>query len=241
MDTQPTSRIAPSRAPGVLLLDRDGRRCRDRLTAMAKSGSLGACQSVESIEDWRSRPDRIEVDILAVSADTYRMDEIVKSTAAMEASQPGVRLVLADVPETTRRVSPPITLDAWACLPQGAAPAELVDRLRHVAEGRASLTGDRLGQIMLQLQEMIRLAPSVPPPAAWRVQASLTAREREILGLMAKRMSNQEIAAALHLQLGTVKNHVHSVLRKLGLQRREQAVYYVSGVAGGATAPGRTA
>ena len=241
MDTQLRSQVTPSRAPGVLLLDRDGRRCRDRLTAIARSGALGASQSVESIEDWRSRPDRIAVDILAVSADTFREDEIVESAAALEASQPGVRLVLADIPETARRASPPITLDAWACLPQGTAPAELVHRLRRVAEGRATLTGDRLGQVMLQLQEMIRLAPSGPTPAAWRVQASLTAREREVLGLMANRMSNQEIAAALHLQLGTVKNHVHSVLRKLGLQRREQAVYYVSGIAGGASASGRTA
>jgi DNA-binding NarL/FixJ family response regulator len=45
---------------------------------------------------------------------------------------------------------------------------------------------------------------------------------------MADRLSNREIAAALCLEIGTVKNHVHSVLRKLGLQNRQQAVYFKS-------------
>jgi DNA-binding NarL/FixJ family response regulator len=80
---------------------------------------------------------------------------------------------------------------------------------------------------MVHLQEMVRLAPSARVDAAPHALARLTSREREILGLLSNRKSNQEIAAALHLQLGTVKNHVHSVLRKLGLRSRQQ-VFYLS-------------
>jgi two-component system, NarL family, nitrate/nitrite response regulator NarL len=52
---------------------------------------------------------------------------------------------------------------------------------------------------------------------------SLTRREREVANLMAAGLSNKEIAIALRVQFGTVKNHVHSILRKLRVRRRSQA------------------
>jgi DNA-binding NarL/FixJ family response regulator len=52
----------------------------------------------------------------------------------------------------------------------------------------------------------------------------LTARETEILGLIAQGMANREIAETLSIEVRTVKNHVHSILGKLGVERRGQAV-----------------
>lgn len=54
-------------------------------------------------------------------------------------------------------------------------------------------------------------------------RVDLTVREREILGLLQHGLSNREISSRLNIRLPTVKNHVHHLLEKLGLQRREQA------------------
>ena len=54
----------------------------------------------------------------------------------------------------------------------------------------------------------------------------MTPRETEILGLVAEGMTNKEIAAQLHVEEQTVKNHVHNVLERLGLRRRHEAVQY---------------
>jgi DNA-binding NarL/FixJ family response regulator len=60
---------------------------------------------------------------------------------------------------------------------------------------------------------------------------SLTRREREVISLVRQGLTNQEIAEALVIELGTVKNHVHNILRKLKVTSRREAVH-VTGQAG---------
>ena len=71
-----------------------------------------------------------------------------------------------------------------------------------------------------------RVAAGAPRPApeGVTVDQTMTAREREILRLLAGGYSNREIAAALHLAEGTVKNHVSSILAKMGVRDRTRAV-----------------
>jgi two-component system nitrate/nitrite response regulator NarL len=60
----------------------------------------------------------------------------------------------------------------------------------------------------------------------------LTRREREVLDLVADGLSNKQIARRLRIELPTVKNHVHSILDKLDVSRRAQAVAYLHRSAG---------
>jgi DNA-binding NarL/FixJ family response regulator len=97
---------------------------------------------------------------------------------------------------------------------------QLVDAIRTLAQGRTLVqpaVTDRL----------LRAVTERPRPAAPGVLAHpepLTERELEILRLLASGFSNREIAAALHLATGTVKNHVSMVLLKLGVRDRTRAV-----------------
>ena len=221
----------------VLLLDRDGRRCRDRLTALAKSGRVVEAEAAESVETWLRREPRLDPDVLLVSADTFDDQEIAGAITSLEQVRPDARLVVADVPDEGGDQSRPIALGAWACVVEGAPFVELLESLSRAAAGRATLSGERLGQVFLHLQELIRLRPSAPRGAGPLAPLRLTPREREILGLMANRLSNREIAAELCLETGTVKNHVHSVLKKLSLQTRQQAVYFRSREVSGPPSP----
>ena len=81
---------------------------------------------------------------------------------------------------------------------------------------------------MAHLEEIARAAgvePGVLPEAE---RPNLTAREREVLKLVAQGMSNAEIAERLTLELGTVKTHVHNILDKLNVSSRHEAAAYLA-------------
>ena len=102
-------------------------------------------------------------------------------------------------------------------------PAELIEAIRTVASGEA-VVSPRITRRMLEM-----FAGQLPSGATASGQvdpriASLTPRETEILCLVARGMSNAEIAAELVVSATTLKTHVGSVLAKLGVRDRVQAV-----------------
>jgi DNA-binding NarL/FixJ family response regulator len=108
-----------------------------------------------------------------------------------------------------------------------APPAELVAAVRTVSDGHALLAPAVTRRLV---EEFVRRPP--PGGEASTALAELTAREREVLTLIARGLSNAEIAAHLVVSGATVKTHVNRILQKLDLRDRVQAVVlaYESGL-----------
>jgi DNA-binding NarL/FixJ family response regulator len=109
---------------------------------------------------------------------------------------------------------------------KNASPEELVHAVRVVAAGDALLAPSITRRIIEQFA-----AQPIKPELGDQLQ-SLTQREREVLTLLARGNSNAELATALFVTEGTIKTHVSSLLAKLGLRDRVQAVVmaYESGL-----------
>jgi DNA-binding NarL/FixJ family response regulator len=100
-------------------------------------------------------------------------------------------------------------------------PAEqLVDAIRQVARGSDALLAPSVTRRLVE--RFAHQRP--PPPATSQAIRDLTARELQVLRLMAKGLSNAEIAADLTVSDNTIKTHVARVLMKLGVRDRVQAV-----------------
>jgi DNA-binding NarL/FixJ family response regulator len=99
-----------------------------------------------------------------------------------------------------------------------ARPVDLVEAVRVVARGDALLAPSVTRRLL------DRFTATGPAPSNPALLAELTPREIEILRLVARALSNTEIAERLTLSEATVKTHVSAVLRKLGLRDRVQAV-----------------
>ncbi|HEY9493834.1 MAG TPA: response regulator transcription factor [Intrasporangium sp.] len=101
-------------------------------------------------------------------------------------------------------------------VPKRAPSAEIVDAVRIVARGESLLFPAAIRSLAAHYMSGATARRAAP--------TNLTGREREILQLMARGLSNDEIAAELYLGLQTVKSHVSSLLRKLNVRDRTQAV-----------------
>ncbi|GAA2930145.1 MULTISPECIES: response regulator transcription factor [Streptomycetaceae] len=104
-----------------------------------------------------------------------------------------------------------------------APPADLISAVRVVAAGDALLAPSVTRRLIADFARQRPAAPSSGP--ALRL-TGLTPRETEVLELIARGLSNQEIAARLVLAEQTVKTHIGRVLAKLGLRDRAQAVIF---------------
>lgn len=101
---------------------------------------------------------------------------------------------------------------------------ELAAAIRAVYKGYTQLGPGLVEKIMAKFQANTPM-PSATPPTSWD---ELTPREQEVLRLIAKGASNREIAQALYISEGTVKNHVTNILNRLNLRDRTQAAIFAN-------------
>jgi DNA-binding NarL/FixJ family response regulator len=142
----------------------------------------------------------------------------IEATRQIVESGSGARIVVLTTFDVDDYVYAAIRAGASGFLLKDVRPADLIDAIRLIADGNALLGPTVTRRLLDRFAE----APRVEVETA--ATKSLTAREREILRLIASGLSNAEIAERLYLGETTVKTHVSSVLRKLGVRDRVQAV-----------------
>jgi two-component system, NarL family, nitrate/nitrite response regulator NarL len=106
---------------------------------------------------------------------------------------------------------------------------ELLKNIRAAYNNEALVSPPIAAALMSYVAELVGFDPAGEQDLC--APQSLTRREREVLNLVQQGLTNQEIAESLVIELGTVKNHVHNILRKLNVNSRRDAVH-VSRLAG---------
>ena len=173
---------------------------------------------------------RLEPDVVLMDIRMPELDGIA-ATRAITAAHP-IRVLVLTTYDLDEYVYDALQAGASGFLLKDTPPAQLVDGIRAVATGEALLAPTVTRRL---IEEFARVRP------ARRVRPAeldeLTARELDVLKLLARGMSNAEIAAALFLSDTTVKSHVSHLLSKLDLRDRVQAV--VLAYESGLVTPGR--
>lgn len=181
-----------------------------------------AASAAEALARARElRPDLVLMDVDLPDEDG------VAATARLKSALPDVVVVILTVYDDTDKLLEAIKAGAQGYLVKNIRSIELLDQLRGLARGEAAVSRRMATRILDEVRRQDR--PSEP-------EADLTPREIEVLDLVARRLSNQEIATRLVISEHTVKNHVKSILAKLHLRNRRQAAAY--GLARGWVAPG---
>ncbi|MFC4374948.1 response regulator [Nocardia halotolerans] len=172
---------------------------------------------------------RLRPDVVLMDVRMPQMNGLDAARAILDARfEPPVRVLMLTTFDIDDYVYEALSLGASGFLLKDAPAEELVRAVRVVADGEALLAPTITRRL---IADVTRRRNTVRAPAAPAL-TSLTPREREVLELVAKGLSNTEIATSLFVAEQTVKTHVSKVFSKLGLRDRAQAVVlaYESGL-----------
>jgi DNA-binding NarL/FixJ family response regulator len=195
--------------------------------ALVRSGFRLILESREDIEvvgeaeDGREAIElarRFDPDVILMDVRMPNVDG-VEATRRLAAGGSRARIVILTTFDLDEYVFESIRAGASGFLLKDVQPTQLVDAIRVVAAGEALLAPSVTRRLLDRFAHTLP-GEEKPPPEL----ASLTERELEVLKLLASGLSNAELAERLFLSETTVKSHISSVLRKLGLRDRVQAV-----------------
>ncbi|MGY1824333.1 response regulator [Geodermatophilus sp. SYSU D00079] len=166
-------------------------------------------QAVELLHQWQTTGARMP-DVVLMDLQMPRMDGVA-ATAAIARAHPEVRVVVLTSFGEVERVHAALAAGAAGYVLKDADPAEVA----------TAITAAAAGEVHLDSAVARQLARRMAAPQAGLT--SLTAREREILALVAQGHSNRDIADELVISERTARTHVSNVLSKLQLSSRTQA------------------
>ena len=176
----------------------------------------------------RLRPDVILMDLVMPGVDG------LEAIGRIRAAEPAARILVLTSFASADQVLPALRAGAAGYLLKDAAPAEVEAAIRAVHRGEGLLDPAVTATVLAEVAHP-GTAPVTPgpadrpsPDAADPGFASLTPREREVLGLLGRGLSNAAIARELFVAEKTVKTHVSSILAKLRLADRTQAALYAA-------------
>jgi DNA-binding NarL/FixJ family response regulator len=176
---------------------------------------------VAEAEDGRQAVERVRTaspDVVLMDVRMPLMDGIA-ATRRIVADGPGTRVLVLTTFDADEIVYDAMAAGASGFLLKSAPPAQLIEGVRTVAAGEALLAPAITRRLVEQFVRRPRPGREVPDGLA-----ELTERERDVLRLIARGLSNAEIADRFVVSGATVKTHVNRIFAKLDLRDRVQAV-----------------
>ncbi len=181
---------------------------------------------VTTVQDALQAIRQQDVDIALVSAGLPDQGALLLTRAIVDSTPTVKVLALGLLEEDKKNTLRYIEAGAAGYILKDSSLNEFIQIIRLAQKGEAQVSPKMAGVIMERLSNLARMFSSVEN----RVDkdARLTSRELEVLQFIGQGLTNQEIAVRLVVEVGTVKNHVHSILEKLNVSSRDEAASYLA-------------
>lgn len=206
----------------ILIVD-DHPLTRDALAALLTHNDFDVVGQASSGEEAIAQAAELRPDLVLLDLSMPEMDGLAALPKLHEVA-PGAEIVVLTASEDESNLLGAIRAGAAGYLLKSEPPERIVAFLRGVAQGEAALSG----AVARRLLDQVRDGGSrVPVPES--VAKTLSARELEVLLLLDRHLSTDEIAVRLFISEHTVRSHVKSLLAKLGVSSRREALAKLAG------------
>ena len=182
--------------------------------------------SIEVVGEAGGRDDALEL-ARKFEPDLIVLDLNIKGSSGVEIltalkdEDPSRRVVILTVSDAAADLSACIRAGADGYFLKDMEPELFLENIKHTLEGGTIVDPSMVGMLTEMLRTKAQAAPEVAP-------IRFTEREREVLDLIVRGLTNKQIARELAISDGTVKGHVKHLLKKLGVKSRVEAAVWAS-------------
>lgn len=166
-----------------------------------------------------------DIDVALVSIQLLN-ESALELTKTILDFAPSIKVLVLGLTDNKHHVLKYVEAGAAGYILQDSSVSDLVEAVHLAQRGEARVSTKVAAAILERLSKMTKVFSRVDTVAL--EDNRLTQRELEVLGFISQGLTNQEIASNLFVEVGTVKNHVHSIIKKLNVSNREEAATYLA-------------
>jgi DNA-binding NarL/FixJ family response regulator len=180
-------------------------------------------QVIDSVTDIKDTMEKAPHTDVALISTRLPDQNALRLTEALTENHPDVKVLVLGLAESEAEILQYVEAGACGYVLRDDSVEELLRHIRAAHNDEALVSPEIAGALIARVNELAQLFDNtVAVPSS----NNLTPRERDVLQLLDRDLSNQEIADELFIEVGTVKNHVHSILQKLNVNSRQDAAAY---------------
>jgi len=203
----------------VLIVD-DHPVVREGLRALINARDIAVVGETATAQEALEQVRRLHPDVVLMDIRLPDMDGL-SATEAIKKEDERTSVIIVTSYDSREYLDRALEAGASGFLLKGMPPEAFVEAIRTVRAGGSIIDAN----LLMQLVRERRLATAAGQTSgeAWHALDSLTEQERQVLRLIARGLTNKEIAQRMHYSVSTVKNIVHRIIEKLGVADRTQA------------------
>lgn len=207
----------------VLIVDKLRLFCHTLKAVLQKESDIIVIGSAANAEEALYQAQHAELVLVNAAADDHELT--LQMVRELVQDHPTIKVLVLGVSEETDAIIRYVEAGASGYVSREDSVERMLEKVRAAQQDQAMVSPRVAAQLMNRLAELTNLRGALwsTPDIQLRRFNELTPREQEVLDLLGKGFTNQEIAEQLFIEHGTVKNHVHRILKKLNASNRHEA------------------
>ena len=190
-------------------------------TFLSKEEDIQIVGTARTLKDAKQLSPTADIALVNAEMEDHQALRMVRELALYNSENPYFKILVTALEETKEEVLQYIRAGAVGYVDKQASIEDLVQKVREAVAGKSRVSPTIAATLISYVNRYSIMLDQFRLDSDYSY--NLTRREEEILELVSRGQTNREIAGELVIEIGTVKNHIHNILKKMGVNNRYEA------------------